>query len=214
MVKRQRGYSLLEVVVTLAVFGVLLLIITVVSTEMRRAEKKWPVSFMKHPHIQAVIARLRKDVVDAFPPYYVDEIGRYTQGDKILILHTLQENGTSQWVVWDFTTKGEVRRRIFTGGVERPSWHAGGIFLDFSFGAFEFPGRPYGIRLKALDEKGVLAVDMILQPRATVAPPEESEGEEEGEGEEEEETEEEFPPETETTETTETEGEEVETPTP
>jgi prepilin-type N-terminal cleavage/methylation domain-containing protein len=169
--RRSRGYSLMEIVVALAVFGFFMAIIAVLSSDMRRSEKKWPVNFMKHPQISAVLFRLRRDVQDSISPFYPPNgrHGGYEQGDQVLIIHTLVASGSSEWVVWDFRKAGVIERRAFTllGG-QVSLWTATGVPPSFKVDieAVEFPNRPYGIRIQALDEGGVLAIDQILQPRA------------------------------------------------
>ena len=71
--RRARGYTLLELVIAMAIFGIFLMILTVLTAEMRNYEKKLPINFMKHPQVSAVVSRLRKDVLDAdlatpYPP--------------------------------------------------------------------------------------------------------------------------------------------------
>src|SRR5579864_7177692 len=60
----RQGYSLLEVVVAIAVFGAFLIIITIVTAEMRGNEKRYPINFMAHPEVSSVMARMRKDIFD------------------------------------------------------------------------------------------------------------------------------------------------------
>ena len=165
--RRERGYTLLEIVMTLAIFGIFLLILVVVTSEMRGYEKRMPVNFMTHPQVMAVLSRMRRDVLDAFSadPYPASQ-DKYTQSAKTLIVKTIV-NGGVQVVVWDFSTKGEVHRVSYNVGVPT-EWVARGLPDDFSasLDALEVPGRPYGVRVKAWDKKGMLSVDEYLQPRA------------------------------------------------
>ncbi len=59
MVKRhgQRGYTLMEISVVLALFGVFLFIIVTLTAEMRRQEKKYPVDLLSNPQVDTVLAR-------------------------------------------------------------------------------------------------------------------------------------------------------------
>ena len=166
--RHTRGYSLIEVVIAMAVFGVFLFIVTTLTLSMRTSEKKWPVNYMKHPEVVAMIARLRKDVLDATPVYYPGSIGPYEQTPKTLLLTTITD-GKSQKVVWDFSTPGEATRRVFLGEQETSKWVARGMPAQFKITLFEdFGGRPYGMRIQAVDDKGALAIDQILQPRSTL----------------------------------------------
>ena len=66
MVRRTaRGYTLMEVVVTMALFGVFLFIIVTLDSGDARNEKKWPVNFFAHPEVGSVLARIRRDVYDS-----------------------------------------------------------------------------------------------------------------------------------------------------
>ena len=64
--RRQRGFTLMEVVVTMAIFGVFLMIVGALTLEMRGNEKRYPVNFMQHPQVIAVLSRLKRDVQDSF----------------------------------------------------------------------------------------------------------------------------------------------------
>ena len=64
--RRQRGYTLIEIVVALAVFGIIVAIFSILMSEMRSHQKRLPVNFMKHPQIAAVLSRLRRAVQDAY----------------------------------------------------------------------------------------------------------------------------------------------------
>jgi len=168
-VSRRRGFTLLEVVVTLAVFGVFLMILTTLSLEMRKAEKRYPVNFMAHPQVVTVLARMRRDVLDAFGPNpYPDPSpdGMYKQTNKTLIIQTMVGGG-SQTVVWDFSRPGEVHRISFNVGV-KTEWVARGLPSDFNatIDSIDEPGHPFGVRITAVDEKGRLAIDQYLLPRA------------------------------------------------
>jgi hypothetical protein len=170
--RRERGYSLLEITVMLAVFGAVLAIFFILTDEMRKWEKRLPVNYMKHPQVSAVMARLRKDVLDAHLPSgpYVDYEGDFESGSKTLIIATILEVGTLQTVVWDFSKPGIVQRHAFTSGLKTNTWTARGIPLDFSkevgIAAVEFEDRPYGVRIKAVDGNGKVSIDQILQPRS------------------------------------------------
>ena len=69
MVKRERGFTLMEVVVALTIFGVFIIICAILTKEMMGYEKKMPVNFLMNPQVSAVVSRLRRDVEDATAPY-------------------------------------------------------------------------------------------------------------------------------------------------
>jgi prepilin-type N-terminal cleavage/methylation domain-containing protein len=164
VVKRKRGFTLMEVVVSLALFGIFLLIITQMTREMAGYEKRLPVNFMSHPQVNAVLSRLRRDVFDATEPYYPESYETYSQSSKMLILYSLQPTGYAETVVWDFSKSGEVTRRSFSVGSMTSEWVARGV-PQFTISDFPVPHHPDSVRIKATDQKGSLAVDQLFQPR-------------------------------------------------
>lgn len=174
---RKRGYSLMEVSVAMAAFGIFLLILVVLTLEMRTQEKRFPVNFMKHPQVIAVLARMRRDVLDAWSsgkagdpneaydiPDEVAADGYTSQDSNVLIVKTLADNGGLQTIVWDMRTPGRVLRRAYNVGV-KTDWVANGV-PQFSVEAVDLGGsRPWAVRVQAKDPKGRLAIDEILQPR-------------------------------------------------
>ena len=165
MSRRERGYSLMEIVVVLAIFGVFLWIITILTADMRTWQKKMPVNFMTHPQITAVVSRLRRDVQNATRPYYRESYASYTMSANTLIIYTLQDRGTGETVVWDFSTEGEVTRRAFTDiSGATTVWTARGT-PTFAITDFPVPDHPDSVRIQAYDKDNKLAIDQIFQPR-------------------------------------------------
>jgi len=165
MVKRERGFTLLEVIVSLALFGVFLLIITQLTREMNGYERRLPINFMAHPQVGAVLARMRRDVSDATAPYYPDSYGTYTQSQKTLIVYSLQSTGNAVTIVWDFTKPGESHRLAYSVGSLTSDWVARGVPSSFIVSDFPIDGHPDSVRLQARDQKGILAIDQLFQPR-------------------------------------------------
>lgn len=169
MVTRQHGFTLLEVVITMAIFGTFLMIVGALTLEMRYNEKRYPVNYMQHPQVVAVLMRMRRDVLDAFGTNpYLDSAGngRYNQSPRTLIIQTIVAGGT-QTVVWDFSKRGEVRRIAYNVGIPT-EWVARGLPPDFgaTIDAVETPGHPYGVRITAVDSRNRLAIDQYMQPRS------------------------------------------------
>lgn len=162
---RQAGFTLMEVLVSLALFGVFMYVAALLTAQMRGYELRLPVDFLSHPQAGAVVARIRKDVMDATNPYYPASYDTYTQSSKTLILYSLQDTGFAETIVWDFSTKGEVRRRAFSVGNKSVEWVARGV-PQFTVTDYPIDDHPDSVRLQATDDKGKLAIDEILQPRS------------------------------------------------
>lgn len=161
--RRARGYSLLEIVIALAIFGVFLFILTTLTTEMFRNEKKWPVNFFSHPEVGSVLLRIRRDVLDStsFP----DSIDKYSQSPTTLIVYTINQDGTAQTVVWDFSKPGEVHRLGFKATLLSSEWKT---LEDPIFVASIEPmssGDEQQVHIRAIDKQGKLAIDQIFIPR-------------------------------------------------
>lgn len=161
------GYSLLEIIVAMAIFGMFLAVLAQLTAEMRFQEKRLPVNMHRHPQVIAVLARMRRDVMDSLR--YQKTHDGYVSSQNVLIVDTIV-NGYQQTVVWDFRTPGEVRRRSYQVGVAQ-EWVARGLprtFSELKIDAIKTsPSAPWAARITANDEKGRLAIDTILQPRAT-----------------------------------------------
>ena len=168
---KARGYTLLEVVFAMAIFGLLCAVLFTLTAEMRFYEKRLPVNMHKNPQVIAVLSRLRRDVLDAASRQpYEKTYGGYTSSGKVLIIDTMVMNEGQQTVVWDFRTPGEVRRRAFQVGVAQ-DWVTRGLPVDFASVEIDAlktgTNSAWATRITAKDEKGRIAIDTILQPRAT-----------------------------------------------
>ncbi|HJT18610.1 MAG TPA: prepilin-type N-terminal cleavage/methylation domain-containing protein [Thermoanaerobaculia bacterium] len=159
---RERGYSLLEMVVAIAIFGAFLIIITIVTAEMRSNEKRYPINFMTHPEVSSVMARMRKDIFDT--TYYPAEFQNYKQTPKTLILYTLKDTGAGTTVVWDFSTSGDVHRKEFNAQQLTSDWPAHGL-PDFTIGSYSLSTGQDAVRISAIDDQKRLAIDEIFVPR-------------------------------------------------
>ena len=159
--RRERGYTMMEIVVVLAVFGVFLFIVVTLTSEMRRNEKKWPVNFFAHPEVGGVLARMRRDIYDstALP----DNFETYNSGPVTLIVYTINDDGTAETVVWDFSKPGEVHRKAFKATLLASEWMARGVPL-FLVGLQPMPSGQDAVRVRALDGSR-LAIDEIIVPR-------------------------------------------------
>lgn len=169
--RRERGYSLMEVIVAMAVFGIFLTVFFILTAEMRGWDRRLPMSMHKHPEMMSVLARLRRDVLDANSKApYEKTHGEYVSSAQVLILESVQANGEVHTIVWDFRTPGEAKRIAFDVGVKR-EWTARGLPKDLSnieIDALKTSSSGgWATRILARDGAGRLAIDQIYQPRAT-----------------------------------------------
>lgn len=162
MVRRAGGYTLMEVVVTLAVFGMLLLIVTILTAEMRANEKRYPVNFLAHPEVGSVMARMRKDIFDT--KYYPSAWQGYEQTPRTLILYTLRQTGFAETVVYDFRAPSEVHRKVYNATEMTGDWVARGV-PDFRISTFTLNTGQDAVRVTATDSQNRLAIDQIFVPR-------------------------------------------------
>ncbi len=167
----QRGYSLMEIVVAMTIFLIFLATVFTLTSEMRSYEKRLPVNFQKHPQIAAVLSRLRRDVIDGHGKSpYRDAFEGYTASSQVLIIESVQQNGSVQTIVWDFREPGVVHRRAYNVG-NATDWFARGLPRDFSNLKIDAlktgSGAAWATRIVATDGEGRIAIDQILQPRAT-----------------------------------------------
>ncbi|HEV8434670.1 MAG TPA: prepilin-type N-terminal cleavage/methylation domain-containing protein [Thermoanaerobaculia bacterium] len=160
----EKGFTLMEIVVSLSIFGTFIIISALLTKEMMGYEKKLPIDFLANPQVSAVISRLRRDVEDATAPYYPDKFENYTQTESTLILYSLDENNQARTIVWDFTDPSLVRRRAYNVGILANEWVARGL-PKLSINAYEVPDHAYSVRVQAVDQHGILAIDQIFQPR-------------------------------------------------
>ncbi|MFP5245225.1 MAG: prepilin-type N-terminal cleavage/methylation domain-containing protein [Thermoanaerobaculia bacterium] len=170
MKRRQLGYSLMEVIVAMTVFGMFLATIFVLTADMRRWEKRLPVNLYRNPQIMSVLSRLRRDVQDAHGAEpYLNEYAGYKASSQVLILESVQPNGYTRTIVWDFRTPGSVRRREYNVGVSR-DWVQRGLpqeLQSIKVAAVSTKAAAWACVISAYDDQGRLAIYQVLQPRAT-----------------------------------------------
>ncbi len=159
--RREHGFSLIEISVTLALFGLFLLIIAILTAELRRSERRFPVDFMTHPDVGVVVARLRRDVYDT--KYFPATWQSYTNSEQTPILYVVTPSG-AETIVWDFATPGQVTRHSWISTLQQGDWTAHGT-PTFTAPSYEAPNGQQGLHVVAVDDKGKLAIDQILIPR-------------------------------------------------
>ena len=153
---------MMEVVVTMALFGAFLFIIVSLTAEMRRVEKKWPINYFAHPEVGGVLARIRRDVYDSTA--VMDNFDTYTRSATTLIVYTINQDGTAETVVWDFSKPGEAHRKAFKATQLSSEWVARSLPM-FTETAEPMPSGQDAIRIRAFDKGNKLAIDEIFVPR-------------------------------------------------
>ena len=161
--RRARGFTLMEVVITTALFGVILFILVTLTGEMRRNEKKWPINFFSHPEVGGVLARMRRDIDDSTS--LPDNFQTYNQSPTTLIVYTINQDGTAETVVWDFNKPGEVHRKAFKATLLSSEWIAREVPIFLCTLEPLSPGDEQAVHIQAIDDKGKLAIDQIFVPR-------------------------------------------------
>jgi prepilin-type N-terminal cleavage/methylation domain-containing protein len=160
--RRQRGFSLMEVVVSMALFGVFLFIVVIMTAEMRRNEKKWPVNYFAHPEANSVLARMRRDISDSTA--ILDNYQTFTSSESTIIVYTINQDGTGETVVWDFSTPGEAHRKGFKANQLSSEWTARGL-PKFTAGTESLPSGREALRVRAVDKENRIAIDELFVPR-------------------------------------------------
>ena len=152
----------MEMVVALAIFTILLMVVVSLENQMLRFDRSMRIRFMVHPEDMAVIARVRKDVLDA--QGYPETAAEYTQSPTTLILTVLNEDNVLEQVVYDFSEEGMARRIAYLQNEKTMEWIARGV-PKYRVSSFAMPNDEIAVRLRGLDQKGALLVDQILLPR-------------------------------------------------
>ena len=161
--RRQRGFSLMEMVVAMAIFGLFIAILGTLTYEMYFVQKKWPVNYMSHPEVGGVVARVRRDVLDSL--YYPTEFEGYTQTNQTLIVYVVGQDGFAKTIVYDFRGGSNVKRLEYKSKQLESTWVAHAM-PTFRVGAYTLDTGQDAVRLTAKDPEGKVAIDQIFVPRA------------------------------------------------
>ncbi|HVT44029.1 MAG TPA: prepilin-type N-terminal cleavage/methylation domain-containing protein [Thermoanaerobaculia bacterium] len=159
--RRPSGFSLMEMVVAIALLGIFLLVLVALESEMFRLERSIRINMMSHPDPTAVLSRLRRDVLDSHG--YPEAIDGHEQSESTLILLGLAEDGAWETIAWDFSEEGVARRITYRSGEKVGEWTAGNVPV-FTIASFDMPDGGVAVRVQAR-HGGKLAIDGIFQPR-------------------------------------------------
>lgn len=147
-----------EVVIALAIFGVLLLILTSLQAEFLRFDRDADLRLFDHPQHLAVLERLRRDVQDSISyPLMWQE---WLQTDTSLILRLSEETV----VVWSFES-GRAERLSWVDGALDERWTARGL-PRFELAAAEGASGRFGVRLQGYGGEEQLVLEQVVFPRA------------------------------------------------
>lgn len=160
--RRERGFTMIEMVVALAVFGILILVSVEIEQELFRAEKTQVVDFFSHPELDAIVVRLRADVLDSTG--YPASAGTWRQSPKTLLL-SIPAGNAATIVAWDFSHAGEARRLELHGSTEAASWVARGT-PSFEISSVTMPDGTVAVHLVGTSSDGERIVDRVFAPRA------------------------------------------------
>lgn len=157
-----RGFSLVELSVTVAIFGVFLLILAGLASQMARFDRTFRIELMTHPQTIAVLSRVGRDVRSSVG--YPGSHAGFDQSPITLLLKLPGGELGAETVIYDFSREGEVRRLAFRGEAALPVWSARGTG-SWEVSSFEMPDERVAVRLRGRDREGRTVVDRIYQPQ-------------------------------------------------
>lgn len=169
--RSERGFSLIELVVTVAILGFLVMMLVSLQRELVLFDRKTRVELFTQPNTSAVLHRLRRDVLDA-KNYVVERHGDYEPNESVLMLDFPRNRRNAQEsyvIVWDFSEKG-IARRVELVDEEKVSEWSTESGATYSISAYQIClpdrgcGGPYFVRLLGRDAKGELVVDERVAP--------------------------------------------------
>jgi len=163
-VRRQLGYTLVEVLAAMAIFSIFLIVLVGLQREFIRFDREIRIQMFSHPAPLSVLARLQRDILDSTS--YPMEFGEWSQSPDTLILSVPGDTGSSV-VVWDFSEVSGARRFEYGGedGALPVEWIARSV-PRYEIGSYEMPDGRVAVRVRSYDEEGRLSVDRIILPRA------------------------------------------------
>ena len=160
--RRRRGYALVEVLASIAIFMVFLLVLVGLQREFIRFDREMRVQMFTHPAPLSVLARLQRDILDSSS--YPTEYEEWTQTGETLLLEVPAKDESST-VIWDFTNPAIAKRLEFRDGTLLAEWEARAV-PAYEIGSYEMPDGRTAVRVRSYDDHGRLSIDRIVTPRA------------------------------------------------
>lgn len=154
---RERGATLIELVVAMAVFTVFLVVFSLVMVEYRRLDAEVGQGWLLHPDEMAVIARMRRDVSDARG--YGEEFNSRSQAPDYLIL----DRPKGRTITWELQPDAAIRTE-WQGLTAMSTWRARAP-RQFAIDSWTLPDEKFAVRLLGRSTEGVTIVDQIFTPR-------------------------------------------------
>jgi len=161
-VRRQKGYSLIEMLAAMAIFSIFFFVLIGLQREFIRFDHDMRLRMFSHPAPLSVLARLQRDILDSTS--YPTDYQTWSQSATTLLLTVPGKDG-SVVVVWDFDTPSAAKRLAFPSGGQVEEWNALAV-PQYEIGSFEMPDGRIAVRVQSYDEQGRLAIDRIILPRA------------------------------------------------
>jgi hypothetical protein len=150
-------------VVAVAIFGIFLMVLVGMQGEFLRYDREVRVALFSHPAPFAVLARLRRDILDSRG--YPAAEGSWTQTPQTLLLDVRSDEGAPRVVVWDFSDRAVARRFELQDGLQVASWEARAVPV-YGIDGWKAPDGRVGVLITAKDNKGNVVVEQIVTPRA------------------------------------------------
>ena len=149
--RRARGYTMLEIVIALALFGVFLfIIVTMTVGDAAQREEVAGQLFHASGSGQRAGADAARHLTTA--PRGPTTSTRTAVRRLTLIVYTINNDGTAETVVWDFTTPGEAHRKAFKATLLSSDWMARGLPI-FTAPSEPMPSGQDAIHVRAVDKE-------------------------------------------------------------
>jgi prepilin-type N-terminal cleavage/methylation domain-containing protein len=174
---RQRGFSLVELIVTVAIMGILIFMLVALQRELVTFDRKLKVDLFSQPNTSSVLHRIRRDVLNAQRYHPEEPYADYEWSETTMLLDyplDRAEGATKSFVVvWDFTEPDLAKRIELVDEKVVSEWSTTSgaryeLNYDYRICRPTEPlpscGGPQFIRLLGYDSKGGLVVDEKVAP--------------------------------------------------